>query len=101
MKGEHFETIHALNRAYLIDDAFSFAGNGWISFDVPIRLCDYLVQERDYIPFAAFYNAISRVRSAQMYEAIKKRSPTNSVSRLSDKELYQVSLKIVPPNLFL
>ncbi|KAF5285905.1 hypothetical protein FQA39_LY04366 [Lamprigera yunnana] len=59
LQSDHFETIHVLNRAQLISDAFYLARYDQLAVDVPFRLAEYLTREKDYIPFAAFYNALS------------------------------------------
>ncbi|KAJ8733118.1 hypothetical protein PYW08_001416 [Mythimna loreyi] len=47
------EVIHVLNRAQLIDDAFDLARNGRLSYKYARRIANYLVKEKDYIPWAA------------------------------------------------
>lgn len=46
--------IHLLNRAQLIDDAFSLAKSKHLSYDIAIKLIVYIRNERDYVPWAAF-----------------------------------------------
>lgn len=43
-------SIHLLNRAALLDDAFTLAKTGDVSYDVALSLSEYLRNERDYIP---------------------------------------------------
>lgn len=43
--------IHVLNRAQLIDDAFHLAMAGLLSYLVPLRLSEYLVNERSVTPW--------------------------------------------------
>ncbi|KAJ8733122.1 hypothetical protein PYW08_001420 [Mythimna loreyi] len=49
------EVIHVLIRAQLIDDAFDLASNGRLSYEYALRISNYLVKEKDYIPWAAAY----------------------------------------------
>uniref|UniRef100_A0A1Y1KZ69 Aminopeptidase n=1 Tax=Photinus pyralis TaxID=7054 RepID=A0A1Y1KZ69_PHOPY len=63
LKSDKFGTIHVLNRAQLINDAFYFASIEEIPIDIPYRLAEYLVREKDYIPFAAFYTTLSNYGS--------------------------------------
>lgn len=44
------QKIHVLNRAQLIDDAFALAYNDTISYDIPLRLGEYLKDETEPIP---------------------------------------------------
>ncbi|XP_059049749.1 aminopeptidase N-like [Achroia grisella] len=45
--------IHLLNRAQIIDDSFNLARNGRLNYIYPFEISKYLVQEKDYIPWAA------------------------------------------------
>ncbi|KAF2897046.1 hypothetical protein ILUMI_09125, partial [Ignelater luminosus] len=58
MTTDKFKSIHLLNRAQLLEDAFYFAYSGGLSWDIPLKLGDYIKQERDYIALAAFSNAL-------------------------------------------
>ncbi|KAF2901176.1 hypothetical protein ILUMI_05011, partial [Ignelater luminosus] len=51
---EDYESIHVLNRAQLLDDAFHFARYGIIPYHVPLNISKYLIKETDYVPIAAF-----------------------------------------------
>lgn len=59
MNSENFILIHVLNRAQLINDAFNLARLKEIPWDIPLRLGEYIIREEDYIPLAAFYDAVS------------------------------------------
>ncbi len=48
----------ASNRAGLINDAFSLARANQLSYDIAFNLTAYLHKERDYVPWAAFFDAI-------------------------------------------
>lgn len=56
LKSEHFQKIHLLNRAALIDDAFNLARWGYIDYAIPFNLSNYLTQESDYEPWVAAVN---------------------------------------------
>lgn len=47
------------DRAGLLNDAFSLAGAGLVSYEVPLQLMSYLAKERDYVPWAAALNGVS------------------------------------------
>lgn len=53
LKGKNYRSIHAANRAQLIDDAAHFAQNGLLSYDIVFELLTYLQTERDFIPWAS------------------------------------------------
>jgi aminopeptidase N len=92
MNTENFANIHPLNRAQLIDDAFNFAYNGKIPYDIPLRLCDYLTRERHYVPLVTFYEAISSyifiysygVNDHSEYKYFKNYTLTNTISPTTD-----------------
>ncbi|XP_065214212.1 aminopeptidase N-like [Planococcus citri] len=47
---ENMTKIHFLNRAQLIDDAFTLAFNNELSYDIPLRLAQYLQNETEIVP---------------------------------------------------
>ena len=51
-------TIHRNNRAQLIDDAFTLARSGVISYTIAFDLSHYLWRERDFIPLYSFYQTL-------------------------------------------
>jgi len=56
--------IHEINRAQIIDDAFSLARStqketAFLSYDIALGLTQYLAQEKDYVPWSAASNAFS------------------------------------------
>lgn len=53
LKTDHTK-IHVLNRAQLIDDAFSLVKSNHLSYDIAIKLIVYLKNEREYVPLASF-----------------------------------------------
>lgn len=46
----NFESIHILNRAQLLDDAFNLARSGRLSYQVLFELLEYIINDTDYIP---------------------------------------------------
>ncbi|XP_072939565.1 aminopeptidase N-like [Epargyreus clarus] len=46
-------TIHLLNRAQIIDDAFNLARNGRLNYNFAFDISRYLRQEQDYIPWGS------------------------------------------------
>lgn len=51
---EDHTSIHVLNKAQLLDDAFHLARYGVIPYHVPLNISKYLIKETDYVPIAAF-----------------------------------------------
>ncbi|XP_065214890.1 aminopeptidase N-like [Planococcus citri] len=47
---EDANKIHVLNRAQLIDDSFTFAFEGDLSYEVPFKLAKYLEKETEMVP---------------------------------------------------
>lgn len=47
-------TIHDVSRSQLLDDSFSLARSGHLSYSVPLGLASYLTREACYFPWAAF-----------------------------------------------
>lgn len=52
----NINTIHKINCAALIDDLMNLARADYIDYKTVISALMYLKQERDYIPWRAFYN---------------------------------------------
>lgn len=50
LNNEHYNQIHALNRAQLVDDALILAFDDYIDFDVALGVFTYLRHQTDYIP---------------------------------------------------
>ena len=55
---ENINAIDPLNRAQLIDDAFTFAKYGQLNYSVALELSTYLNMEKDYIPITAYLDQI-------------------------------------------
>ena len=49
-------SIDRLNRAQMIDDSFSLARAGQLDYEVALRLSEYILYEKDYIPLKAALN---------------------------------------------
>lgn len=56
---ENHTAIHVLNRAQLIDDAFTLARAGYLSYSIPLNLTKYLENENSVIPFYSAMNRLS------------------------------------------
>ncbi|KAJ8889370.1 hypothetical protein PR048_008869 [Dryococelus australis] len=54
-----YDTIHLLNRAQLLDDAFNLARAGVIGYPVALKLSRYLSREVDYIPWLSALTAFN------------------------------------------
>lgn len=53
--------IHVLNRAQLIDDAFTLARAGKLDYSIPLHLTKYLTKENNTIPWYPAMNGLSFV----------------------------------------
>lgn len=64
LKGESRSSIHNINRAQLVDDAFNFARSGDMTYVRLFELLQYLPTEDDYLPWNAAnsgYNHLNRM----------------------------------------
>lgn len=61
LNSENYQQIHVLNRAQLVDDAFNFAIDGLIDFDIALGLLSYLQREVDYLPWASAVSSLERL----------------------------------------
>ncbi|XP_060801844.1 aminopeptidase N [Amyelois transitella] len=59
-----YRNIHLLNRAQIVDDVFNLARNGRLHYDFAFEISQYLVQENDYIPWAAANAAFTYLDTA-------------------------------------
>ncbi|KAF2885918.1 hypothetical protein ILUMI_20255, partial [Ignelater luminosus] len=50
--------IHVLNRAQLIDDAFTLADTGKLNYNIPLFLSTYMEREVEWAPISAFSKAL-------------------------------------------
>ncbi|KAK4880864.1 hypothetical protein RN001_004183 [Aquatica leii] len=64
--------IHVLNRAQLIDDAFTFAQINQMNYSQVLELSKYLVKEEDYIPITTFLKHIAVIDSKLAQENGRK-----------------------------
>ncbi|KAH0560471.1 hypothetical protein KQX54_005054 [Cotesia glomerata] len=77
LNSENYYKIHYLNRAQLIDDAFTLAYEGYVSYSIVFELMEYLRYETDSLPWATFFNNIYRLHGSSLphssyYESYKK-----------------------------
>ncbi|XP_035785973.1 aminopeptidase N-like [Anopheles albimanus] len=67
-----YGSVHRLNRAQLIDDAYWLARSGRLDLRIALRLMAYLQHEREYSPWASADVALSyfnsRLRGTEAYE---------------------------------
>ncbi|XP_053387121.1 aminopeptidase N-like [Mercenaria mercenaria] len=52
LKSDH-TVIHAINRAQIINDAWSLARSGDLNMSIAVRTTDYLNKEREWVPWSA------------------------------------------------
>lgn len=61
LERDNLEKIPMLNRAQLIDDAFSFAKINLVNIQVPLNLTKYLHREIEYVPWATAIKGLTFV----------------------------------------
>ena len=49
-------TIHVINRAQIIDDAFNLARSGLLDYETAQSVMGYLSKENEYIPWASAFS---------------------------------------------
>ncbi|XP_063704739.1 membrane alanyl aminopeptidase-like [Culicoides brevitarsis] len=59
LKSENHGDIHVLNRAQIIDDLFNLARAGYLSYDFILNIVDYVIDEKEYLPWYAMLNGLS------------------------------------------
>lgn len=92
LRSKHFQNIHIINRAQLIDDALDLAWTGDQDYDIAMRLIDYLRQEKEYIPWKAALDNLKQVNR------ILKKTSQYDVFRVSEKNfVYILQFKIKIP----
>lgn len=47
----------AKNRAQMLDDALNLANAGYLDYEIALNVTKYLINERDYVPWKAAFNA--------------------------------------------
>lgn len=57
-----FNKISRINRAQLLDDSLNIARANKLRYSVPLDLTQYLVGERDYIPWKSATNGLSYIQ---------------------------------------
>ncbi|EFN87053.1 Aminopeptidase N [Harpegnathos saltator] len=56
LKSWNSYAIHEINRAALIDDLMNLARADYVNYGIAISATEYLAEEKDYLPWRAFYN---------------------------------------------
>ncbi len=56
------KSIHRTNRAQLIDDALSLAKAGLLDYSIALGLTEYLVKEKDFIPWSSALLALDYIQ---------------------------------------
>ncbi|RXG53626.1 Aminopeptidase N, partial [Armadillidium vulgare] len=51
---KNFSLIHRLNREQIIDDAFNLARIGYVEYDLPLGISDYMKMEKDLTVWTTF-----------------------------------------------
>ena len=65
-----------MDRAHLLNDAFSLAESGHVDYSVPLSMTRYLRLESDLVPWRTAYRALtrveSRIRDTEVYPSFRK-----------------------------
>ena len=56
-------SIHRVNRAQLLDDAFNLARAGRLDYTIALSLTEYLTHEDDYIPWSTTFRSLGYISS--------------------------------------
>jgi hypothetical protein len=64
LNSDSYSTIHVMNRAQLIDDAFSLAKGGYIDYSIAFDILKYLVREDDFFPWYTGYRHVTALITA-------------------------------------
>ncbi|XP_057334296.1 aminopeptidase N-like [Microplitis mediator] len=78
LKTDNYSKIHLFNRIQLINDAFTFASQGFLDYSIPFELAKYLTRETEFAPWAAFLHHIeqlyyeSSIRHSKYFDNFKK-----------------------------
>jgi aminopeptidase N len=59
LNSDNYRNIHVMNRAQLIDDAFSLAKGGYIDYSIAFDILKYLVREDDFFPWYTGYRHLN------------------------------------------
>lgn len=63
LQNSNFDKISPINRAALIEDSFTLAKSGTLTFDIYLELTKYLIRETDYIPIYSFIKTANYLKS--------------------------------------
>ena len=76
LNSRNYQNINVLNRAQLLDDAFHFAADGYLDFDIVMGLVQYLHRETDYLPWAVATTGLNKLdvqlQGTSAHEKFKK-----------------------------
>lgn len=64
LNSNSYTNIHVMNRAQLIDDAFSLAKGGYIDYSIAFDILKYLVRETDFFPWYTAYRHVNALITA-------------------------------------
>lgn len=59
LNSDRYWTIGEINRATIIDDLFNLARAKYVSYPTLLNVTEYLVKEKEYLPWRAFFNGLS------------------------------------------
>ncbi|XP_011706301.1 PREDICTED: uncharacterized protein LOC105461501 [Wasmannia auropunctata] len=87
LNNKEFEKIDVLNRAQIIDDLFNLARANYVDYELLMSASTYLKQEKNHLPWKAFFNGLSYV-----HERFEQHSTGNNSQFLKDLNGYLLDL---------
>lgn len=58
---ENYPSLNTSDRTHLLEETFSLAEAGQLSYEIPLELTKNLTNERDYIPWSVAFSKLSTI----------------------------------------
>lgn len=58
---ENYASLSSSDRTHIIEETFSIAEAGQLSYEIPLELTKKLADERDYTPWSVAYTKLSSI----------------------------------------
>lgn len=100
LNSDNYSSIHTINRAQVIDDAFEFAQQGLLKYNVFFDLIRYLSRESEFTPWWTAYKVLSSLD--RLFASSKNNEKYQQfVAKLTEKafKLYGIDDKSNEPHL--
>lgn len=59
---DHVHEMTVMDRTHLLEETFSIAAAGQLSYEVPLKLSKYMKAEENYIPWTVTYDSFSTLK---------------------------------------